>query len=212
MNLIIAEGASSALGNASIKHMVRRDARFENGAYYHIYNRGANKSTIYSNADEYLFFLRRTKEYLNKAEVDFICYCLMPNHFHFALKQISDNGISKFLARLAQSYTQAINRKYNRTGVLFEGPFRAQQIYDEGHLLRLCRYIHSNPLAAGLVGDINQWPYSNWFEFIGKRRGSLYSDDFLKFIKKDKVNYERFVLDYLGDDLVDPEIQKYKLD
>ena len=95
------------------------------------------------------------------------------------------------------SYTKAFNKAYHRTGTLFEGPFKAIAVETDAQLNHLCRYIHRNPLDAGLVSDLTDWPYSNYLEWVGKRVGTLYDANFVQdqFINSD--DYERFVLDYV---------------
>ena len=78
--------------------------------------------------------------------VDIICYCLMPNHFHLIMKQLIDNGIPKFMHKIGTSYTNYFNKKYSRSGVLFQGAYKIKYIDGDAYLLHLSRYIHLNPL------------------------------------------------------------------
>ena len=121
----------------------------------------------------------------------------MPNHYHFLLRQDGTEKISAFVQRTFNSYVKAFNKAYLRTGTLFEGPFKSIDIERDNHLTHLCRYIHRNPLEAGLVTNLDDWPYSNYLEWIGKRAATLYDANFVKdqFINSD--DYERFVLDYV---------------
>ena len=185
---------------------------FEDGHYYHIFNRGADKNDIFKKPDEYLFFLRRIKEYLPKAGVNLICYCLMPSHYHFILQQTKEFGISNFIMRLSTSYTQSINKKYERSGVLFQGSFKAKHIDKEEYLIYLCRYIHLNPVKANIALHPDYWPYMNWLEFINKRSGSLFSLDFRQYILQNHIDYQGLVLDFLKNKEVDGRIDEYMLD
>jgi hypothetical protein len=121
----------------------------------------------------------------------------MPNHYHFLVRQGGYQPVSKFIQNVFNSYTKAFNKAYQRTGTLFEGPFKSVHIERDSHLTHLCRYIHRNPLEAGLVTNLNDWSYSNYLEWIGKRAGTLYDANFVQdqFINSD--DYERFVLDYV---------------
>jgi len=87
---------------------------------------------------------------------------------------------------------------YGRTGTLFEERFKALEVDSIEYCIHLCRYIHRNPLEAGLVNDLEQWEYSNYLEWIGKRNGSLVDREFVKshFINGDA--YKEFVLNYTG--------------
>jgi len=78
--------------------------------------------------------------------VEIVCYCLMPNHFHFILKQIKDNGISRFLQKLGIGYTKYFNQKNERSGVLFQGKFKAVLIDKDNYFNHLVRYIYLNPI------------------------------------------------------------------
>ena len=180
---------------------------FEIGNYYHIYNRGANKGAIFSNHGEYIYFLRKMKQYLTGLEM--VCYCLMPNHYHMVLRSISENAISRFILRLSTSYTQTMNLKYERSGVLFQGTFKAKCISSQEGMLHVCRYVHLNSCVASLVIHPDEWPYSNWHEFTGRRMGSLYSPSFLQMLHDLKINYRSFVLGQLANGGLDSFVQPY---
>jgi hypothetical protein len=119
----------------------------------------------------------------------------MPNHYHFLLRQDGIQTVSKFVQNIFNSYTKAFNKAYHRTGTLFEGLYKAIAVDTDVQLIHLCRYIHRNPLDAGLVSDLTDWPYSNYLEWVGKRSGTLFDKNFVKdrFIVSN--DYERFVLD-----------------
>lgn len=176
--------------------MARRKVEFVTGQYYHIYNRGVNRDLIFRNPDNYLFLLRRVKEYSSRFEIALIAYCLMPNHYHFLLRQEGIQPVSKFVQNVFNSYTKAFNKAYHRTGTLFEGPYKALLVEKETHLLHLCRYIHRNPLEAGLVTNLDDWPYSNYLEWVGKRTGAIFDVQFVQEHFAESDDYESFVLDY----------------
>ena len=177
--------------------MARRKIEFKAGHYYHIFNRGSNRELIFREADNYRFLLSRVKDYSSRFNISVITYCFMPNHYHFLLRQNGTELISAFVQRTFNSYTKAFNKTYQRTGTLFEGPFKSVHIDKDSQLIHLCRYIHRNPLEAGLVANLEDWPYSNYLEWIGKRAGTLCDANFVQdqFINSD--DYERFVLDYV---------------
>jgi len=137
--------------------------------HYHIYNRGNNRERIFFEPDNYLFFLKKIKEYLVPV-ADVLVYCLMPTHYHVVgrvkqqmqtseILEISEVSaeVSKAMMKLSVSYTKAINKRFQCTGVLFQGQFQAKPILTSSYLLNLCRYIHGNPVKDGLVADISQW-------------------------------------------------------
>ena len=130
------------------------------GCYYHIFSRGVNKIPIFQERRDYQRFLNlmnyccysdypirfsqfiflsnqqkeKVRSNLKKKFVDFVCYCLMPNHFHFLLKQKTDDGISKFINRLLNSYSKFFNLKSKRSGPLFEQRFKAVLVDEDEQL------------------------------------------------------------------------------
>jgi len=98
--------------------MPRRLTPFLSGLYYHIYNRGNNRQCIFFHPENYLYFLRGIKKYVCPLAT-VVAYCLMPTHYHLLLR------IKSALMRLSVSYTKAINKRFERVGSLFQGPFQA---------------------------------------------------------------------------------------
>ena len=176
--------------------MARREVAFLPGQYYHVYNRGINHQDIFRNGENYRFLLGRVKKYILPNHLAMIAYCLMPNHYHFLLRQGGEIPISTFIQAVFNSYSKAFNLAFVRTGTLFEGPFRAIAVAKYEYLLHLCHYIHRNPLEAGLVKHPAEWQYSNYLEWIGKRAGTLVDRDFVKENYPNPLEYEEFVMDY----------------
>lgn len=133
----------------------------ESGYFYHIYNRGINSCVIFKDDNDKYFFLKRLKEYLLDY-VDFYAYCLMSNHYHLILRiknnitltplkpkmglHSQQSIVSKQVAKLMSSYTQAFNKKYNRHGALLEKPFKRKRIVSEEYLRQVIVYVHRNSL------------------------------------------------------------------
>jgi REP element-mobilizing transposase RayT len=92
--------------------------------YYHIYNRGAGKGLLFFNSGNYEYCLRLVKRYQQRYGVTVIAYCLMPNHYHFLLRQETEEPLSRFVNVLFNAYVQAVNKQQSRQGTLFEGRFR----------------------------------------------------------------------------------------
>src|SRR3989304_8631466 len=97
---------------------------FQDEYYYHIYNRGNRKQVIFINNKDYERFLDKIIEYKKKYAVHILAYCLMPNHFHFLIKQSFPNALSKFMSDLCNSYSRYLNVKYELVGSLFQGRFK----------------------------------------------------------------------------------------
>lgn len=145
---------------------MERKINFSINEYYHVYNRGNNKSLIFLDDFDYkrftklLFVCNGSKPVvfktiqgvpLDKIErgetlVDIGSYCLMPNHFHLLLKEKQENGISIFMEKLLTAYSMYFNKKYHRTGKLFEGRFRAEHLDSDEYLKYIFMYIHLNPV------------------------------------------------------------------
>ena len=147
---------------------------FYKNTYHHLYNRGANKGKIFFDEESYLYFLRRLKHYKNKYDIKILSYCLMPNHFHIFVKQQSEFlKISDFLSDLLNSYVKSINKKYKRSGSLFESKTKSKIITDEHYFIWIIKYILENPVKANLVKSVDEWVFSNAKDLLGKRNGTL---------------------------------------
>lgn len=176
--------------------MARRELAFLPGQYYHVYNRGASRGLIFQTGENYRFMLQRLRENLPSCRISVIAYCLMPNHYHFGLRQDGVVPISDLIQAVFNSYSKAYNRATSRSGTLFEGPFRAVSVEKLEHLLHLCRYIHRNPLEAGLVGDPITWEFSNYREWIERRGDGLTDGEFVRENFPQPAEYREFVMDY----------------
>ena len=187
--------------------MPYRKNDFVPGCYYHAYNRGIDSKNIFYSKENYNHFLRLCKKYNSKYQVEITAYCLMPNHFHLLLKQLNDIPISRFIQITLNAYVQALNKQINRTGPLFVGRFRHVLVDKEEYLLHVVRYIHLNPTKAKLTEKPEEWPYSDYQDWI-------YSD-----IKKSFINqhfqklegYEKFVKEYQREVLY-VDLEKYYID
>lgn len=162
--------------------------------YYHVYNRGVNKGPIYFSDENYHFFSDRLEKYFKINTAWIIAYCLMPNHFHLLVHPIIDNFGNQVMQPFSVSYTKAINKRYNRIGPLFQGPYQAKLIDKESYLLHLSRYIHLNPVSAGLVSQPDHWEYSSYRDYIGIRRDGITRPETITENFADTSEYVEFVL------------------
>jgi len=94
--------------------------------------------------------------------VKFITYCLMPNHFHFLVTELQENGISTFMRNFQNSYAKFFNTKYDRTGALFQSMFKAVRIETDEQLLHVSRYIHLNPATSFVLRDVEELDHYHW--------------------------------------------------
>lgn len=162
--------------------------------FYHIYNRGAHKQPLFQEEDNYLFVIRKMKHYCQKLNLTMIAYCLMPNHYHFLVRQDGEFPAGLLPQRIFNSYSKAYNKKYGHDGTLFTDHYHIKQIEETSHLLHLCRYIHGNPVKDGLVSNPSDWEYSNFKEYLGRRKGSLFDPGFLLDYFQDERDYFNFVM------------------
>lgn len=148
------------------------------GSYYHIYNRGINKQPIFFDEANYLYFLQQFKKYVCNY-VSVFAYCLMPNHFHFFLRiedqhsirtNVSNlNLVEKAFKDFFISYSKSINKRYNRTGALFQYKFKRKEVNDINHYTWLTYYIHSNPVHAGLCNHPREWKFSSYNAYLSNK-------------------------------------------
>lgn len=192
--------------------MARRKHPFSPGCYYHVYNRGTNRENIFLSPENYRYLLNLVKKTISHQAISIIAYCLMPNHYHFLLRQNGTSTISNFIQAIFNPYTKAFNHSIHRSGTLFEGPFKSVYVENNAYLLHLCRYIHRNPVDAGLVQHLSAWEYSNYQEWAGLRKGTLVDRDFVLTHFPDTVEYGHFVMDYVPPDKTTRALERYLLE
>jgi putative transposase len=191
--------------------MPYRKSGFAQGGIYHVYNRGIDGLPIFASAENYTYLLRKIKQLVQELALTMLAYCLMPTHYHFVLRQDGDEPISRFVQRLFGAYTQAYNRQKGRSGPLFEGRFRHVRVDRDEYAVHLCRYVHLNPIQAGLVDRPEQWVYSNYLEWIGGRPGTLIDTGFVRQYFKTAKDYVSFVHGKISPRM-ERLVQRYLLD
>jgi REP element-mobilizing transposase RayT len=167
------------------------------GMYYHIYNRGVSKSTLFREPTNFLYTIKKIQKYRLEHQVSVIAYCLLPNHYHLLLRQDGEKSAGNLPQSVFNSYSKAYNLKYSHSGTLFEGRFRAKPVQTTSHLLHLCRYIHGNPVKDGLVTDPADWPWSNYLDWIGERNGTLVDREFIQTQFGSAADYQKSLFQYL---------------
>ncbi len=202
------------------------------GEIYHIYNRGSEKRDIFTQPRDYRRFqntfyyyqYQGPKSRLSKLSrntfssfipqqdkklVEILAYCLMPNHFHFLVKQLKDGGISLFSSQLANSYTKYFNTKYRRVGSLFQGTFKSVLIESDEQFVHVSRYIHLNPIVSGMVKELEAYPWSSYEEYLSGNSRYCALGEVLAFFSSPE-RYKEFTEDQIayGSEL---EIIKHQL-
>ena len=131
------------------------------GAYYHILSRGNERRDIFSDKDDRISFLDTLGKMSDRFEVEVYAYVLMDNHYHLLLKTNTPN-ISKSMQWFGTTYTRQYNIKHKRNGHLFQGRFKSFLIENDEYLMHLSCYIHRNPLRAGIVSRLVDYPWSSY--------------------------------------------------
>jgi putative transposase len=162
----------------------------EKGKYYHIYNRGINGETIFKEEKNYYYFLEKWAQHVSPI-ADTFAYCLLKNHFHCIVRikeedvYISIDGREKLaepsrqFSNFFNSYAQSINKAYERTGGLFESPFKRIEVVNENYFSRLIVYIHANPEKHGFVKDFKTYPYSSFDALLSTKASKLKREEVL---------------------------------
>jgi len=127
---------------------------------YHVHNRGNNKEFIFLDESDKAVFLGILKRHLKKAGIIIIAYCIMNNHFHIFLQVISGN-LFDFMRDIQARYSEYFNKKYNRSGHVFQGPYGCQLVMGLLYCIKLVRYILRNPFKAGIVRLIRAYKWSS---------------------------------------------------
>ena len=166
---------------------------FVKDAIFHIYNHSVDEIDLFNERDDYLYFLQKLKDNYSSDELAVFGYCLMPNHFHFCIKQKSDRPIYNVFNRFIISYTLHFNAKLKRKGKVFANKLQHKKINDDKYLIDICPYIHRNPVKAGIVDFPEDWEFSNYREWIGSRNSELFDNEILINYFGDSDNYKKYV-------------------
>ena len=124
--------------------------------------------------------------------VEIVAYCLNPNHYHLLLKQEAEKGISKFMHKLGIGYTNYFNKRYDRTGLLFQGKFKFKEIKSDVQLLYVSAYINGNP-QIHKIAKADKWIYGSYLDYLGKRQGKLANKDIILKEFENIQDYQEYV-------------------
>lgn len=134
-------------------------------------------------------------KYFKKYHINLYAWCLMPNHYHFVVKQKNDSDIQKCFQNMFNSYAQAFNKQQARTGPLFESRFKAVLVDNDNVLMHVCRYIHLNPVEGKLVTSPETWPYSNYADWLDGKKYILFDSYIRDTYFNSGKEYREFVHD-----------------
>jgi len=202
-----------------------RGIKFTNGEYYHIYNRAVADSLLFREDEDYKIFKRCLKDFNNKSYYEERAFMARKNikelnsfHYHLILKQLTDDGISKLLHKIGYSYTNFINKKYNRSGGLFQGTYKAIHIDNDNYLLWLSAYINGNS-EIHKIADAEDYPWTSYGYFLGKKPDDLVAskDIILDHFSEAQgsnsvVEYKKFVKMVIEESRNKKDVEKYLIE
>jgi putative transposase len=147
------------------------------GFPHHVVQRGNNRADVFFNPDDSAVYLFLLKRYSEKWNIPIICYCLMTNHVHLLAKPSSEESLQKMMQGVTLCYTQHINRKYGRTGRLWESRYHSSIIDQEAYLWAVARYIEQNPVRAAIVENPQDYQYSSAPAHFGLVQDAVLGED-----------------------------------
>jgi len=183
---------------------------FEN-TFYHITARGNRREKIFYSPRDKEVFLKRLKEMLIKYTMTCHAYCLMDNHYHLFIKTTKPN-LSRGIHYLNSSYTNWFRNKHQIIGPLFQGRFKSILVDADNYALILSAYIHLNPLRAGIINQLEDYPWSSYLDYLNLRKSNIADPSFvLNLINHNHIEsikkYQEYVIE--NQDMKDPLRESY---
>ena len=175
-------------------------------AWYHVMNRGKRGENVFTTKEDYLSFVKLLEELDEVFNIKVAAYCLMPNHYHLLI-QTPDANLSRSMRHLNGVYTQRYNRRHGFDGPLFRGRYKSILVETDSYALELVRYIHRNPLKAGIVEGLDKYQWSTHKAYLSSadKWKWLYKDYILKLFSESKQEsirlYKNFVNKEIPEDI-----------
>jgi hypothetical protein len=192
----------------------------EVGKVYHIYNRGINGCDLFANESDFQKFIAAYLKYVTPF-VDTFAYALMKNHFHFLVRTkdltedeafaelsnekgwVKEPNVSHQLGHFCNSYAQYFNKKYNRTGTLFERAFKRKVIEEDNYFVRAVFYIHANPQHHHVTDDFKKYPHTSYHSLASEKPTKLCREEVWEWFgsKEEFVSFHnKYAIEFFGDD------------
>ena len=178
-----------------------RKPRIEfDGAFYHVIARGNQRQKIFIDATDFQKYLQFLTSYKNRYSYHLYAYVLMNNHVHLLI-ETGDIPLSRILQGINQSYTMYFNRRYRTVGHLFQGRYKAILCDRDAYLLALLKYIHHNPLRAGIAETLDLYPWSSHHAYTGKNNplGLVDADRVLRMFSETKGRARKHYRIFMND-------------
>ena len=170
--------------------MPRLSRKFLSGKFFHVMVQGINKEFIFNtneNKDKYKKIILKNYEKVDESELNILSYCLMSNHTHFLFFCENFPLLSTFMHKVNSAYSKYYNKSYSRVGYVFRDRFKVQEIIDMDHLYNCIRYIHNNPVKAGICSSMGDYKYSSYNEFFGLKE--IINDKSIELLFGNNSNY-----------------------
>jgi len=163
------------------------------GAYYHVMNRGRRREDIFHGEEYYDLFIQTMVEAIAKFNLRIHAYCLMTNHYHL-LVETPDGNLQRSMRHIGGVYTQRHNRLKGCDGSLFRGRYKSILVDNDEYLLHLSKYIHRNPVEANLVDNLDEYSWSSYPDYVGKRKSKqwLLRDEVYGQLKGSRLKAKRY--------------------
>ncbi len=145
--------------------MPRRARIISSTGLYHVICRGIGRQIIFEDEQDHAYFLKKLSELSEEETCDVLAYCLMDNHVHLVIRR--ETGLDIFMKRVLVSYATYYNKKYERSGHVFQDRYKSEPIEDERYLLAVIRYVHDNPVKAGIC-TARDYPWCSHAQYAGK--------------------------------------------
>jgi len=172
--------------------MPRQARKKSKSGIYHIMLRGINHQILFEDDEDREKFLETINQYKQKSGYEIFGYCLMNNHVHLIMKE-GNELLENTMKRIGVSYVFWYNWKYKRSGHLFQDRFKSEPIEDDKYLLTVLKYIHQNPIKAGMVEELSKYQWSSYIEYVSMPRIVDKS-----FVLEIFLNNEQQLKDYLS--------------
>lgn len=194
--------SSDSIFRTRVNNMPRKNRSHYYEAMYHVMLRGNYRQSIFNDDEDRLYFYSLLENTIEKFNFKVHVFCLMTNHVHFVI-EIKYVPLWKIVQSFASSYAGYSNRKYNRSGHLFQGRYKAKLIQDEKYLLTLCYYIHINPVQAKMVNHINTYAWSSHMSYLGRNHIPWLTINYVNEIIKKYISAENFYRKFIDRDFLD---------
>lgn len=178
--------------------MARKPRIHYSGAFYHVMLRGNGGQDLFYDEKDGQEFRELIADGIDRMGYNIHAYCFMPDHVHLLI-EVADVALSKIMQNLSFRYSRYINIKMDRTGHVFAGRFKALLIDSDSYLLDAVRYIHLNPVVAGLATSASDWLWSSHRSYLNKTEGSIvHTDRLLTMLSQNNVGRERAYENFMG--------------